>query len=82
MGIWKAFSIAGAAFLLAAAPAVAAADSGSWEELLSAQPKSSGLAVSGVILSRDAFTFYLDSGAFFPLPDVSKRTVGGVFRGR
>jgi hypothetical protein len=65
---------------LSAAPLVAAP--GAWEELLSAQPKNSGLAVNGKVLVRDAFTFYLDSGAFFPLPDVSGRAVGGVFRGR
>jgi hypothetical protein len=53
-----------------------------WDALVSAQPKNSGSQVSGVVLVRDAFTFYLDSGAFFPLPEVSGRIVGGVFRGR
>ena len=67
---------------LAAAPLASAIDSGSWEELLSAQPKTTGVEAKGKILVRDAFTFYFDSGAFFPLPDVSKRIVGGVFRGR
>ena len=74
--------VVGVALWLAATPFTAAADSGSWEELLSAQPQNSGFAVTGAVLTRDAFTFYLDSGAFFPLPDVSKRVVGGVFRGR
>lgn len=81
-GIRKVGLVACAGLWLTAAPLVAAAGPGAWEELLSAQPKNSGLAVNGKVLTRDAFTFYLDSGAFFPLPDVSGRVVGGVFRGR
>lgn len=53
-----------------------------WDALRSAQPKGSGVRMEGVVLTRDAFTFYLDSGAFFPLPEVCGRIVGGVFKGR
>jgi hypothetical protein len=61
-----------------------AADPGSdvWDALKSAQPQKSGVQVSGAVLVRDAFTFRLESGAFFPLSEVSGRIVGGVFKGQ
>ncbi|MGD1010883.1 MAG: M1 family aminopeptidase [Candidatus Aminicenantales bacterium] len=67
---------------LSAAPLVAGPGPEIWEALRSAQPKKAGCSVKGTVLVRDAFTFRLDSGAFFPLAEVSGRVVGGVFKGR
>lgn len=53
-----------------------------WRELQASRPIASGAPVAGAVLVRDAFTFYLDSGAFFPLSDVAGRVVGGVFKGK
>ena len=53
-----------------------------WRELQASRPKASGIPIAGAVLVRDAFTFYLDSGAFFPLSDVAGRVVGGVFKGK
>ncbi len=53
-----------------------------WKELLASRPQEYGVPVAGVVLVRDAFTFHLDSGAFFPLAEVSGRVVGGVFQGK
>ncbi len=53
-----------------------------WKELLASRPQENGVPVAGVVLVRDAFTLNLDSGAFFPLGEVSGRVIGGVFRGR
>ncbi len=65
-----------------AAPLAAGPGAEIWEELRAAQPKKTGSPVHGTVLARDAFTFRLDSGAFFPLAEVSGRVVGGVFKGR
>jgi hypothetical protein len=53
-----------------------------WDALRSAQPQKSGVQVNGAVLVRDVFTFRLESGAFFPLSEVSGRIVGGVFKGQ
>ncbi len=53
-----------------------------WDALKAAQPQKSGFQVDGIVLVRDAFTFRLKSGAFFPLAEVSGRVVGGVFKGK
>jgi len=53
-----------------------------WRELQDIRPTARGVPVAGVVLVRDAFTFYLDSGAFFPLSEVAGRVVGGVFKGK
>ncbi len=53
-----------------------------WQELRSSQPQRTGVPVAGLVLVRDAFTFHLDSGAFFPLTQVSGLIVGGVFKGK
>ncbi|MEN6561271.1 MAG: M1 family aminopeptidase [Acidobacteriota bacterium] len=65
-----------------AVPAAAGSGAEVWEELLACRPQENGVPVAGVVLVRDAFTFRLESGAFFPLTEVSGRIVGGVFRGK
>lgn len=68
--------------LLRAVPLVAGPGAEVWPELLSSKPKGAGVSVTGVVLVRDAFTFRFDSGAFFPLSEVTGRVVGGVFEGK
>jgi len=73
---------AAAVLWLSAAGFAASAGSEIWETLKAARPQVSGVQVSGLVLVRDALTFRLDSGAFFPLSAVSGRVVGGVFKGQ
>jgi hypothetical protein len=68
--------------MLLAAPLVAGPGAEVWQELLSSKPKGTGVLVTGVVLARDAFTFRLDSGTFFPLSEVAGRVAGGLFKGR
>ncbi|MGE5346377.1 MAG: M1 family metallopeptidase [Acidithiobacillales bacterium] len=51
------------------------------QELTALRPEASGLDVGGLTLERDAFRFEFSSGAFFPLPSLGGRVVGGVFLG-
>jgi hypothetical protein len=69
-------------FGLAAIPAVAGPGVEVWKELLTSRPQKTGVSVAGVVLVRDAFIFHLDSGAFFPLTEVSGHVVGGIFKGQ
>ncbi len=72
----------GAVYLSAAtALSAAATGAGIWDDLCSVRPSGMGVPVDGLVIVRDAFTFRLDSGAFFPLAPVSGRVVGGVFKG-
>lgn len=74
--------LAVAALGLMVIPAAAGPGSEVWDELRASRPETTGVPVAGVVLVRDAFTFRLDSGAFFPLSKVSGRVVGGIFKGK
>lgn len=73
-----------AVFALLCAAMTAAAEPGPelWKELQVSRPQERGVLVTGLVLVRDAFTFRLESGAFFPLGEVSGRIIGGVFKGK
>ncbi len=82
-GLFLGTGLAVLALCLMVIPAAAAGPGAEvWKELFKSRPKASGVPVAGVVLERDAFTFHLDSGAFFPLAEVSGRIVGGVFQGK
>jgi hypothetical protein len=63
------------------APARAAANA-AYTTLRAARPEPSGIGVEGLVLERDAYTIRFDSGTFYFLPDVEKKTVGAVFVGQ
>lgn len=68
--------------LALSAPLFAGPGAEVWTGLTAASPEGKGIPLSNVVLVRDAFTFYLDSGTFFPLSEVAGRVVGGVFKGK
>ncbi|HEV8267687.1 MAG TPA: hypothetical protein VGR00_05620, partial [Thermoanaerobaculia bacterium] len=63
------------------APARAAANA-VYTTLRAARPEPSGVGVQGLVLERDAYTIRFDSGTFYFLPEVEKKTVGAVFVGQ
>src|SRR5262245_16955441 len=62
--------------------AAAAAPDPTYAALRAARPDGRRVPVSGLTLSRDAFQFRFDSGAFHFLAPVEGRTLGAVFVGR
>ncbi|MCA1581632.1 MAG: hypothetical protein LC796_09640, partial [Acidobacteria bacterium] len=73
-----------ASFLSVAALAtgVGLADGSPYASLRAARPAGPGLAVSNLVLERDAFRFRFEAGSFQMLSAVEGRTMGAVFSGQ
>ena len=67
---------------LASARAAAAPADPLYAALRAARPEGPSLAVSGLVLERDAFKFRFDSGTFQFLSEAAGRKVGAVFVGQ
>lgn len=74
------FVLMSALFLLATA--AAAASDPSYDEIRAARPDGRTVQVSGLTLTRDAYTFRFDSGTFHFLAPAGGTTFGAVFLGQ